>query len=385
MTAEYSPGVVPLATLQLQATAEEPAPLPADLMTLRSTTPDAASPTRGDVFLTEDHARELRQARIDQLRDLQGQFLTSPADPAVVATYAPKFLEYAAEVYAARSEPELVLIGLKIDQLRCAWEQFRRMMSRRDQARLHAVVLMVLMFAFLVAVTIFDDFFALDVTDEIRLLHVPVYVIVWSMIGSICSLLYRFNRSANVEMEDSMRVLFTRPLMGVTLGSFSYLLVQFGFLTISTPGSVPGDATNTVAQLTQNERVVHLMIVVAFIVGFSDRLSEGALKALVGRFGGDPTGDLVSTERVAPPENPSALTAIFNAGGSGPAGYVRASTESQTAPALTLSTGLDGSSEVSPSGLVGAAPAAMQAQGTTAAPDGSASRLPRPGTPPATG
>jgi hypothetical protein len=270
----------------------------------------------------------MRQARIDQLRDLQRELLTSPADPALVATCAPKFPQYAADVQAVRSERELVLLGLQIDQLQCAWEQFRRMMWRRDRARYLAVVLLVLVFAFLAAITVFDEYFALDVMDEIRLLHVPVYVVVWSLIGSICSLLYRFNRSADVEMEDPIRVLLTRPLMGVTLGSFSYLLVQFGFLTLSTPGPVPGDIAATAAQLPQNERVVHLMIVVAFVVGFSDRLSETILKSLVGRFGGDRTGELVSPERIAPPVNPSALTAILNASGSGPAGEMEPASRS---------------------------------------------------------
>ena len=241
MTTEYSPGVVPLATTQLKSAAGEPAPKPADRKAPCSTTTHAAPLTRGDVPPTEDHLRALRQARLDQLRELQRQFLTSPADPALVATYAPKFLQYADDVYTARSERELVLTGLQIDQLQSAWEQYRGMMSRRDRARHLAVGLLLFVFGFLVVVTVWDEHFALDVTDEIRLLHVPVYVVVWSLIGSICSLLYRFSRSADVEMEDPLRLLFIRPLLGVTLGSFSYLLFQFGFLTISTSGAVPGE------------------------------------------------------------------------------------------------------------------------------------------------
>jgi hypothetical protein len=383
MNAEYSPGVVPLAVTQVQATVGETDPVPADWMPLRSTTAPAAPPTHGNAS-TKDHLREMRRAQIDRLREIQGEFLTSPADPALVSTYAPKFLQYAADVYAARSESELVLMGIKIDQLQSAWEQFRRQMARRDRARHLAVGLLMLVFGFLVAITVFDEYFALDVTDEIRLLHVPVYVVVWSLIGSICSLLYRFNRSADVELEDPMRMLLFRPLMGVTLGSFSYLLVQLGFLTISTPGSAPGDTASTVAQLAQNDRVTHLMIVVAFIVGFSDRLSEGILKSLVGRFGGDRNGELVSSERIASSGSPSALTAIFNAGGTGPAGYARASTDSQTASVTVSSTGMDGTSELPPSGAPGPAPAAVQAPGT-ATPDGPLSLPVRPVTPPASG
>ena len=381
MTAEHSV-VAPLAAPQARATVVEPAPKPADRPAPSATTSHAVPPTGGHLPPAEDEVRALRQSRIDQLRDLQGQVLTSPADPALVATYAPKFLQHAAAVYAARSARDLVLMGLQIDQLQCAWEQYRRVMERRDRARLHAVVLLVALFAFLVVITVFDDYFGLDVTNEIRLLHVPVYVIVWSMIGSVCSLLYRFNRSADAEMDDPMRVLFTRPLMGVTLGSFSYLLVQLGFLTMSTPGSGPGDTAATLAQLPPNVRVVHLMIVVAFIVGFSDRLSEGLLKSLVGKFGGDRTGELVSLERMSPTVNPSALTAILNAGEAGPTGYVLASTASQGASAMQSSNGVDGPSGLPPSPEP--APAAVPVPGTTT-PNGPLSRLPQPLTPPASG
>lgn len=345
MTVEYSPSLVPLETIPIQATAGEIASGPADWEALDSTSTHDAPTTTRDVFPPDDEVRALRQARIDQLRVLQGELLTSPADPALVATSAPKFLHYADDVYAARSERELVLVGLQVDQLQCAWEQFRRMMVRRDRARRLAVAFLLAVFGFLVAITAFDEHFQLDVTQEIRLLQVPVYVVVWSTIGGICSLLYRFNRSADVEMEDPMRVLLTRPLMGAVLGSFSYLLVQLGFLTLSSPGSVPGDAAATAAPLAQNARVVHLMIVVAFIVGFSDRLSEAILKSLVGSFGGDRTGELVSPDGISPPVNPSALTAILNVGGSGPAGYVAASTDAQRMSATTSSSRVAGPSD----------------------------------------
>ena len=122
------------------------------------------------------------------------------------------------------------------------------------------------------------------------------------------------------------------------------------------------------------------MIVVAFIVGFSDRLSESILKSLVGRLGGDRKGDLVSQERIAPPVSPSALTAILDAGGSGPAGYVPASAPPQNGSTTTLSTGMDGPSEQPPSGLPEPTPAAGQAPDTTTPAD-PPSRSPRPVTP----
>ena len=179
-----------------------------------------------------------------------------------------------------------------------------------------------------------------------------------------------------------MRVLLTRPLMGVALGSFSYLVVRLGFLTMSEPGSVPGAVAAMAAHLPPNGRVVHVMIVVAFIVGFSDRLSERVLKTLVGRFGGDRTGELVSLERLSPGVNPSALTAILNPGGSGAAGDGRASTGAQSAS--TSPNGLGGLSVLPRSDLPEPAPVAVQAPGIVA-PDGPLSRSPRLVSPPADG
>jgi hypothetical protein len=308
----------------VQPAAGDPPPQPAEAPGPRAINSGTAQ-TWVDSPPPEDELRATRLAQLEQLRHLQSAFLTSAADPVLVATYAPRFVQYADNIYSASTVRELALTGLQIDQLKSAWEQFRRTLSRRDQARLHAVALLVLVFGFLVGITVFDEHFTLDVTDEVRLLHVPVYVVVWSMIGSICSLLYRFNHSGDAELDDPMRVLLTRPLMGIALGSFSYLVVQLGFLTMSDPGSVPPEVAAAAAQQPPNDRVVHLMIVVAFIVGFSDRLSEQVLKSLVGRFGGDRNGELVSLERLSPGVTPSALTAILGAGGIGSAGNVPAS------------------------------------------------------------
>lgn len=358
MTLEYSPTVVPMTTSQVQAPAVDPALKPADSGEPRAAMSGVAPPTWVAGPPPEGGLRATRQSQLDQLRDLQGQFLTSAADLALVTAYAPRFVQYADDVYAASSERDLVRTGLQIDQLKFALQQFRRMMARRDTARLHAVALLVLMFGFLITITAWDDYFSLDVTDEIRLLHVPIYVIVWSVIGSVCSLLYRFNHSADAEMDDPMRVLLTRPLMGVVLGSFSYLVVRLGFLTMSENGPVPGGLEAAAAQIPPNDRVVHLMIVVAFIVGFSDRLSEQILRSLVGRFGGDQTGQLVSLDRLSPAVDPSAMSAILNAGGSGAAGSVRASTDTQGAT-TTSSNGLAGPSVLPRSDPPGAASGAL--------------------------
>jgi hypothetical protein len=122
-----------------------------------------------------------------------------------------------------------------------------------------------------------------------------------------------------------MRVLLTRPLTGIILGAFSYLLVQLGFLAVS-----GGSGT---AESLGGERGVHLMIVVAFIVSFSDRLSEAVLKALVGRFGGDKAGDLVELQATSLAPGPATLLAALDVDGRREVGVVPPGTGDQAASA----------------------------------------------------
>ncbi len=255
----------------------------------------------------EDPLAGQRERQLERLTRLQDEVLSSAAEPLLIEKAVPRFLALAADVSAATDSAQLVQVGLRLEQVAAGWRQFQRLTRRRDRARLYAVVLIGLLFAFLAAATVYEEWFQLDVTDEVRLLHVPVYILVWSTIGSLAALLYRFNRSATVELDDPMRVLLTRPLTGIILGAFSYLLVQLGFLAVS-------GGTGT-AESLGGERGVHLMIVVAFIVSFSDRLSEAVLKALVGRFGGDKTGDLVDLPTTSSALGPAALVTALDAGG----------------------------------------------------------------------
>jgi hypothetical protein len=248
-----------------------------------------------------------RRHQLERLAHLQDELLSSPAEPALIEAAVPRFLALATEVATATDAAQLARAGLRLDQVAAGWQQLQRLTRRRDRARLYTILLVGLLFAFLTAATVYEERFQLDVTDEVLLLHVPVYILVWSTVGSLAALLYRFNRSAMVELDDPLRVLLTRPLTGIILGAFSYLLAQLGFLTVS-------GGSGTVESLG-GERGVHLMIVVAFVVSFSDRLSEAVLKVLVGRLGGDETGDLVELRATSPAPGPAALLAALDGGG----------------------------------------------------------------------
>ena len=131
-----------------------------------------------------------------------------------------------------------------------------------------------------------------------------------------------------------MRVLLTRPLTGIILGAFSYLLVQLGFLAVS-----GGSGT---AESLGGERGVHLLIVVAFIVSFSDRLAETVLQTLVGRFGGDQTGDLVDLRTTSAAPSPSTLVTALDAVGQSERRVVSPVVGEQAAPVAAAAAAPDG-------------------------------------------
>ncbi len=125
---------------------------------------------------------------------------------------------------------------------------------------------------------------SISTNSVVELLGLPVPVILWSAIGSFAAILYRFSISKGDDIADPLRWLFSRPLTGVVMGSITYLIIKVGLMTFA-PGTPTG-----------NLGTVHLMWLVAFLAGFSDRFSDSLLRSLIGRFGGDKDGDIVSME-----------------------------------------------------------------------------------------
>jgi hypothetical protein len=89
------------------------------------------------------------------------------------------------------------------------------------------------------------------------------------------------------------------------MGTLSYLIVQLGLVTLGS------DSQANAATLSGNQRVVFTLSVVAFLVAFSDRFADGLLRTLVGRFGGEKEGELISEHHDASLAAPGTLQAII--------------------------------------------------------------------------
>jgi hypothetical protein len=192
-------------------------------------------------------------------------------------------LEQTISVYEARTEQDLTLIDQNLSKIQGLLSQYRKNLDARDLKRKAAMLVSAVAVVMLFVLVILGPRHGLSVNTVIPILALPLPVVLWSTIGSFTAILYRFNNSPLIELQDPLRWLFTRPLTGVMMGAITYLVISVGLITIS-----PGRNTPIGSK--------ELIWLIAFLAGFSDRFADAMLKSLVGRFGGDKNSELVSIE-----------------------------------------------------------------------------------------
>jgi hypothetical protein len=107
------------------------------------------------------------------------------------------------------------------------------------------------------------------------LLGIPWPVIVWSLVGSFAAMIHRFNRRPIHDFGDTVKWMLTRPVQGIVLGSALYFVLVSG-LFLLTGGSVEDTSSLIVAD--------EFILVLCFLVGFSDRFANSVFNALVERY-----------------------------------------------------------------------------------------------------
>lgn len=123
---------------------------------------------------------------------------------------------------------------------------------------------------------------------------VPLAVFLWSLIGSFAAMIHSFNRKPIYDFGDAFKSLITRPVQGVILGGAFYLVVSSGLFVLT-----GGSATDAGAAIGSAGRPADaIILVLSFLVGFSDRFGDSVFNALVNRYAfGTGEGD---GERKAP-------------------------------------------------------------------------------------
>lgn len=99
----------------------------------------------------------------------------------------------------------------------------------------------------------------------IPIIGIPISVLLWSSLGSMANMLYRFYKHHDVEdVGQELRWYSARPLVGMIMGIVIYLVLQAGviFLSFATSQSSSGQIKDEILWLF------------SFIGGFSDRFFE---------------------------------------------------------------------------------------------------------------
>lgn len=161
-----------------------------------------------------------------------------------------------------------------------------RMTARKRT--LMVVVLIIYVAGILVGLAYFAGFLSnlSDLNPEelnnIIYLGIPIPVWIWSVIGSLTSMLLRAWQTPFVDMNEAKRWLLSRPVVGVVMGLIAYLLVITGLIV-----------------MVENPKVQapELIWVIAFFGSFSDTLSINLLQRILGKFEPLPNDEVDETPK----------------------------------------------------------------------------------------
>lgn len=274
--------------------------------------------------MSEAERAELERFRVEtlkRLKTLHSEIMSLIADRVLIQKYSSLLVGFAAQLYASKTVQEVDLIDLQLNQIQAAWGHTKRNEEARARALTSASKLfsvLVLVLIVLGSVGLGTSYYmgqSIDLAGYmVPMVNIPLYVVVWSAIGSCAAVLYRVNWSTSLEAEDPARLIVTRPIVGVVMGIVSYLIVQLGVLTLASEpaaGTVatPGSSTDFVA----SSRTVYFFSLMSFLMGFSDRFADSVLRSLVGRFGGDKDADLVAAQAIGSSADARVLQAFIEA------------------------------------------------------------------------
>lgn len=198
----------------------------------------------------------------------------------------PYLIDQGAAAYEARNERDLNVLEFNLGQFQTVLDKAITRTVRRSQARSYGIFGCIGALFVIGSLIWYGNNVGLDKNWIMPIVSVPVTVVLWSLIGSLAAMLYRFNRSSDSDLEDPLRWLFTRPLTGMVMGMIVYLMIK-GTLIVS-------DSQLAIGSLGSQE----VIWLVAFLAGFSDRFSDFVLNLIVGRLGAAASDQPSSTDAV---------------------------------------------------------------------------------------
>jgi hypothetical protein len=217
------------------------------------------------------------------------RILLEISDPHLSAQLEPFAIEQATDLYTATKDADFSLIEMKIVKLEAALAAHKEFRTLRALHRTLAVRFAAVVIIILGALVASSPYLGLSTETMVPLIRIPLPIIIWSAIGSLGAMLYRFNNSAEAELADPLRWSFTRPLTGVLMGIIAYMTFKIGLLVLQS-GMPQGGTAGIVAPQ-------EFFWLAAFLAGFSDRFADSVLRSLAGRLGGDRQAELQTAEQ----------------------------------------------------------------------------------------
>lgn len=226
----------------------------------------------------------LRKNALKRICNLQQDVVFYVSDADFLAKVLPLTLEYTGSIYEAKTMQDLEILDMNISRIENALAAYQKDRSKRKQVRWIAVFVSFMSILGTGVFLWFSEKLGFDSATFINIINLPLPVLLWSIIGSYAAILYRFTNAGDSELKEPLRWLFARPLTGIIMGAISFLIMQVGLFSIN---------ADDAAKSLGGKEIVWL---VAFLAGFSDRFSDYLLKNVVGRFGGNTDGDLITLE-----------------------------------------------------------------------------------------
>ena len=215
---------------------------------------------------------------MEKLISLQSDVINSQ-NKNLISKVLPILLDQLIDVYEANVQQELELVEFSLGRIEGALELNRESQKQRAWARTLTLFVPPFVIGLLIVLIRYGP------TEDyvIPIIKVPLPILVWSAIGSFSAILYRFNKSGDMELQDPLRWLVTLPVTGVVMGIIAFFVLKIGFLSISAEDEIDYGS-------------LEVLWLIAFISGFSDRFSDTILKTLIGKFGGDSGAEILSND-----------------------------------------------------------------------------------------
>lgn len=186
-----------------------------------------------------DPTASIERRRADLLKQIsrcQNRILFEVSDPDLIARLVPFAIEQTTTLYGISKEAEFAIVEMGIGQLDSIIARNAANLQMRNSRRSLAISLTVGVVILIAALIAASSYFGVSSSTVVPLISIPLPIILWSVLGSLGAMLYRFNASADAELADPLRWSFTRPLTGILMGIIAYMVFKVGILVLQPTG-----------------------------------------------------------------------------------------------------------------------------------------------------